>query len=312
MTPAQRKKTGPDPCPERTAEQRDVSESGRRPALIAPPGACDCHIHVFGPRERFPLAADVAYTPDEAPLESYLALRRRLGIERTVVVQPSIYGTDNACTLEAIAEIGSTARGIAVLDPAVSDQELEGLHKAGIRGLRFSLVVKNALRPEHLESMASRIRPLGWHIQFRSTHRDLPELGSRLRNLPVDLCLDHLGSIPPDLPLGHPAWRVLLGLLDHGHCWVKLSAPYQLSKMPGPGFADYSAQVTAMAKIAPHRLLWGTNWPHPLVEDKPDDADLLDSLAEWIPDETIRRSVLVDNPAALYDFPRVIPGQAKR
>jgi predicted TIM-barrel fold metal-dependent hydrolase len=279
--------------------------STRRPALVAPPGTCDCHIHVFGPRDRFPLAADLAYAPDEAPVVAYLAMRHRLGIERTVVIQPSAYGADNACLLEALAKLHPNARGIAVVDPAIPDAGLEQLHDVGIRGLRFSSVTKNALRPEHLERMASRIQPLGWHIQFRSTDRDLPELESPLRRLPVDVCLDHLGNIPPEEPLTHPAWRALLSLLGSGHCWVKLSAPYQLSRMPGPGYADYAPQVSAMVMVAPNRLVWGTNWPHPLADSKPDEADLLDSLREWIPDESVRRMILVENPAALYGFPPV-------
>jgi D-galactarolactone isomerase len=277
--------------------------SVRKPLLAAPRGACDCHIHVFGPRERFPLAADLAYTPAEAPVEAYLTIRRRLGIERTVVVQPSIYGADNTCTLEAISHLLPNARGIAVIDPAVTDADLERLHEAGIRGLRFSLVVKNALGPELLEVMARRIQPLGWHIQFRSTHRDLPDLESRLGRLPVDVCIDHLGNIPPEEPLTHPAWQALFRLLDRGRCWVKLSAPYQLSRMPAPGYADYALQVSALVKAAPHRLVWGTNWPHPLVGTKPDESDLLDSLREWIPDESVRRTILVENPAQLYGFP---------
>jgi predicted TIM-barrel fold metal-dependent hydrolase len=273
----------------------------RRSRLLTPPGACDCHIHIFGPRARFPLAAELAYTPAEAPVEAYRELQPRLGLSRTVVVQPSAYGTDNACTVDAIARLQPYACGIAVVDPDVSDRELERLHNAGIRGLRFSLVVKNALLPEHLEIMASRIQPLGWHIQFRSTDRDLPKLASKLQRLPVDVCLDHLGGIPPEAPLTHPAWQALFRLLAGGHCWVKLSAPYQLSGMPG--YADYAPQVSALAKAAPQRLLWGTNWPHPLVEDKPDDADLLDSLAEWIPEESLRRTILAENPAQLYGFP---------
>jgi predicted TIM-barrel fold metal-dependent hydrolase len=279
--------------------------AGRKPTLVAPPGACDCHIHVFGPRERFPLAADLAYTPAEASVEAYRVVCRRLGIERTVVIQPSAYGVDNRCTLEAIAQLVPNARGIAVVDPAVSDQELENLHTAGIRGLRFSLAVKNALHPEYIETMAQRIRPFGWHIQFRSTHRDLPDLECRLAQLPVDVCLDHLGSIPPEEPLTHPAWQSIFRLLDRGRCWVKLSALYQLSRMPGPGYADFAFQVSALVKAASHRLVWGTNWPHPSVQTIPDEADLLDSLGEWIPEESIRRAILVDNPAVLYGFPPV-------
>ena len=295
--------TGIDSRPERPMARREATDAGRRPALAVPPGACDCHVHVFGPRDRFPLAADLAYTPAVAPVEAYVAVRQRLDIERTVVIQPSAYGSDNACTLEAVAQLLPNARGIAVVGPAIPDAGLEQLHNAGIRGLRFSLVVKNAMRPEHLEAMAERIKSFGWHIQFRSTHRDLPELESHLQRLPVDVCLDHLGGIPPDVPLTHPAWRSLLRMLRRGRCWVKLSAPYQLSQMPGPGYADYAPQVRALVEAAPQRLLWGTNWPHPLVETKPDDTDLLDSLGEWIVEESLRRAILVENPALLYGFP---------
>jgi predicted TIM-barrel fold metal-dependent hydrolase len=301
--PAQ--ETGSDPRPDKAMGRREAMDARRRPALAVPPGACDCHIHVFGPPQRFPLATDLAYTPAEAQVQAYIAVRRRLGLGRTVVIQPSAYGADNACTLEAIAQLLPNARGIAVVDPTIPDAGLERLHNAGIRGLRFSLVVKNAMRPQHLEVMAKRIQPFGWHIQFRSTYRDLPELESHLQRLPVDVCLDHLGGIPPEAPLADPAWRALLRLLARGRCWVKLSAPYQLSRMPGPGYADYAPQVRALVKAAPQRLLWGTNWPHPLVETKPDDADLLDSLGEWIAEESLRRAVLVENPAVLYGFPPI-------
>ena len=274
----------------------------RRPTLVAPPGACDCHIHIFGPRERFALAADVAYTPAEASVEAYQELRRRLGLQRTVVIQPSAYGTDNACMLDAIARLQPQARGIAVVDPSIPDAELARLHATGIRGLRFSLTVKNALRPEHLETMARRIQPFGWHIQFRSTYRDLPDVAPRLRALPVGVCLDHMSSIPPEMPLDHPTWRALFRLLEGGRCWVKLSAPYQLSRMPGPRYADFGPQLSVLVKSAPQRMVWGTNWPHPLVETKPDDAGLLDWLGVWVPEESLRRTILVENPAALYDF----------
>ena len=137
FVPAQ--ETGVDPRTERPMARREATDAGRRPALAVPPGACDCHIHVFGPRDRFPLAADLAYTPAEAPVEAYLTVRRRLGIERTVVIQPSAYGADNACALEAVAQLLPDARGIAVVDPAIPDAGLEQLHEAGIRGLRFSL-----------------------------------------------------------------------------------------------------------------------------------------------------------------------------
>jgi D-galactarolactone isomerase len=238
-------------------------------------------------------------------VDAYLAVRKRLGIERTVVIQPSAYGTDNRCMLDAISQLSPTALGVAIVDPSVTDDELEQFHDAGIRGLRFSLVVKNSMKPEVMELMARRVSPLGWHIQFRSTHRDLPDMETLLSNLPVDVCLDHIGSIPPELPIDHPAWQSVFRLLERGHCWVKLSAPYQLSHMPGPGYSDFASQVSALVKAAPDHLVWGTNWPHPSVSTLPDETDLLDSLQEWIPDASVRRAILVDNPESLYGFPPV-------
>jgi predicted TIM-barrel fold metal-dependent hydrolase len=281
----------------------DSLPSGRRPRLKAPAGTCDCHIHIFGPRDRFPLAAELAYVPRDATIEMYRALRRRLGIERTVVIQPSAYGTDNTCLLEALAAFGDTARGVAVVPTDVGDGELERLHAAGVRGLRFSFVVKNAMPPADLERMASRIRPLGWHIQLRSTANDLVELASRLTKLDVEVCIDHMSSIPPAEGTNAPAFKTLLRLVGSGRIWVKLSAPYQLSRWGAPGYNDMSPHARALVRAAPERMVWGTNWPHPHpgVVTKPDDADLLDTLLDWA-DEPQRVAMLSINPARLYGF----------
>lgn len=260
-------------------------------------------MHVFGPRDRFPLAANVDYRPDQAGVERYLAVRKRLGIHRTVVVQPSTYGTDNSCTLEAIAALHPTARGIAVIVPDLAESAIRKLHDAGVRGLRFSHTVKNAMQPEQLERVASRIRPFGWHIQIRSTYRDLAALSPLLSRLPVDVCIDHMSSIPPDNNAENgSAFEAMLRLLETGRCWVKLSAPYQLSRSGPPDYADMREQARALVEAAPERMVWGTNWPHPLVTAKPDEADLLDVLLDWIDDESVRHAVLVENPAKLYDF----------
>ena len=274
----------------------------KNPKLTASVGACDCHIHVFGPSDRFPVAADIDYRPAEATVADYLQMRRRLGISRTVVVQPSIYGTDNSCTLEALADLGDSARGIAVVTPEVTDDELEGLHAAGIRGLRFSQVVKNAMRPGWLEAMAPRIRNLGWHVQLRSTYRDIADLEPLLQRLAVDVCIDHMSSIPPAQGIDHPAIKAMLRLIDTGYCWVKLSAPYQLSETGAPDYVDFRPQARILVEAAPERMVWGTNWPHPTVTDKPDEADLLDVLLDWADDDNTRQAILVDNPAKLYGF----------
>lgn len=275
----------------------------RKPKMTPPAGSCDCHIHVFGPRDRYALAADVAYRPAEASVESYREVRDRLGIERTIVVQPSVYGTDNRCTLDAIAALGPGARGIAVVSPDAPEAELARLHDAGIRGLRFSLTVKNALHPRDLHRVARRIEPLGWHVQLRSTHKDLPDLEPVLADLPVDVCIDHMSSIPPAEGIAHPAFQALLRLVSTGRVWVKLSAPYQLSREGAPRYADMAEQARRLVAAAPQRMVWGTNWPHPQASDQPpDDGDLLDALLDWADDETTRRAILVDNPAALYCF----------
>lgn len=274
----------------------------RRALLVAPPGSCDCHIHVFGPAARYRLAANIDYRPEPAQVSDYLDVQRRMGTSRVIVVQPSVYGTDNSCTLDALASLGADARGVAVVDPTISDRDLAALHLAGMRGLRFSLVVKNALAPSLLGRMAARIKPLGWHIQVRSTYKDLPQLEDQLKGLPVDICIDHMSSIPPAEGVDHPAFRALLRLVDGGRCWVKLSAPYQLSTKGAPRYDDFLPQAQALVKAAPERMVWGTNWPHPLAAEGPDEADLLDVLLDWAPDEATRQKILVDNPAVLYGF----------
>ena len=150
--------------------------------------------------------------------------------------------------------------------------------------------------------MPQRIAPLGWHIQYRSTEQDLPELSERLLALPVDVVVDHIGSIPPELGTDHPAFVALLRMLETGRCWVKLSAAYQLSKMGAPDYSDYQTFARALVEASPERMLWGTNWPHPKVDFMPDDADLLETLLDWVDDEAMRHKVLVDNPARLYGF----------
>jgi predicted TIM-barrel fold metal-dependent hydrolase len=279
-----------------------AAEGQQKPRLKAPAASCDCHMHVFGPAARYAFAPNLDYEPDDATVDTYLAMRRRIGIERTVVVQPSVYGTDNSCTLDSIAAIGPGARGIAVVGPDVSEAEIQRLHAGGIRGLRFSLVVKNALRPEHMQAMAARIKDLGWHFQLRSTEADLCQLEPILLALPVDVCIDHMSSIKPDSGIGHPAFTSLLRLVDTGRCWVKLSGPYQLSRTGAPAYADMAPQARALARAAPERMVWGTNWPHPLVTDMPDDGHLLDVLLDWTDSDSVRHAILVDNPAALYDF----------
>lgn len=273
----------------------------RRPRLKVPAGACDCHMHVYGPATRFPYPPG-RETPADIPLEAYLELRRRLGLERTVFVQPNAYGTDNACALDAIARTAPTGRGIAVIDPAAPEAEIARLQDGGMRGVRFHDMVAGSLGFDVLEPVAALVHPFGWHVQIQLEGDGLVELEARLRALPCDVVIDHMGRIPVDGGNDRPAFRSLLRLLETGRCWVKLSAPYHMSRSGSPAYADCAARARALIDAAPERMLWGSNFPHPTAHEKPDDADLLDVLADWTDDEAVLHRILVDNPTVLYDF----------
>jgi D-galactarolactone isomerase len=280
-----------------------TTNSNGRPRLSAPPGTCDTHMHIYD--HRFPLAPTATFDPPDALVPDYLTLRARLGIDRNVVVQPTAYGKDNRCTLEAIAAIGPSARGVAVVDKTVSDSELERLTKAGIRGIRFHMLAGAALPWDILERMAARTREFGWHVQLQLDGRELPEREALIRKVTGTLVIDHVGKFLEPVPTDHPSFRLLVRLVENGRTYVKLSAPYEMSKVGLPYYDDIGALAKILVRTAPERMLWATNWPHPTPVTacpKPDDALLLDMLLDWIPDEATRHKVLVDNPAQLYGF----------
>jgi D-galactarolactone isomerase len=273
-----------------------------RPRLKAPPGACDTHMHFYDPK--FPKAPTAFIQPPPASVADYRKLQQRLGLTRVVIVQPSTYGTDNRCTLEAMAQLGDSARGVAVVDTSVSDDELARLTKAGIRGIRFLMLKGGALPWEILETMAARVHPFGWHVQLQLDGRELPEREAMIKRLPGTLVIDHVGKFLEPVTVDHPGFKVLQRLLDNGRTWMKLSAPYEVSKKGPPNYDDVGALAKAMVRQAPERMLWASNWPHPSApkDDMPDDAVLLDTLLDWAPDEATRRRILADNPAQLYGF----------
>lgn len=272
-----------------------------KPKLKAPPGACDTHMHIYD--HRFPKAATAKILAPDASVADYLKMRARLGIARTVVVQPSAYGKDNRCTLEAMAAIGPSARGIAVVDETVTDAELDRLTKLGIRGIRFFMLAGAPLPLEILETMSARVAPFGWHVVFQMDGRDLADHEALLGRLTGPLIIDHVGKFLEPVTPEHPGFRAILRLLDKGRTWAKLSAPYETSKLGPPFYDDVGRLAKALAKAAPERMLWASNWPHPTPDvTVPDDAVLLDMLLDWVPDEGARRLMLSDNPAKLYDF----------
>lgn len=254
--------------------------------FAVPAAACDTHMHIYG-------------TPGRT-LGEYQALRGRLGIARTVYVQPSVFGTDNSILVNCIAADGDDARGIAVIDPDAPDAHLDSLHAAGVRGVRFHDVVAGCLSYDVLEPVAARIADWGWHVIVQSEGERLADLAPRLEALPVDVVVDHMGRIPLEGGVDHPAFVALLRLLEGGRSWIKLSAPYHITR----DYSQLNARGRALVEAAPDRMLWGSNWPHPSVpdDDRPDDAELLDVLLDWAGDEGVLRRILVDNPARLYGF----------
>jgi D-galactarolactone isomerase len=278
------------------------SSGTESPKLKAPPNACDCHMHIYD--SRFPVAPNAKLRPPDATVDDYRLLQKRIGATRNVVVTPSTYGTDNSCTLDAIARLGATARGVAVVDTSVADAELKRLDGLGMRGIRFNLVQSGATTLDMLEPLSKRVNDFGWHVQIHMLGDQIVENASLLQRLPAPIVFDHMGRIPEPAGVDHPAFALMLKLIDSGRTWVKLSSAYQDSKSGPPAYGDVSKVARAYVNAAPERMVWGSDWPHPTekADAKPDDAILFDLLADWAPDEAIRNRILVDNPAALYGF----------
>jgi predicted TIM-barrel fold metal-dependent hydrolase len=272
------------------------------PSVAVPAGATDCHFHIFGPRVRYPLAPSIMYDPQEASVEDYLAMATTLGLQRRVVVQASVYGVDNRCLVDSIEGLGrDRTRGIAVIDTSITDEGLQQLHAAGVRGIRFN-AISGGTSLDDLPVLAGRIAPLGWHVQLWVKGERLPSIEPVIAALPVPVCIDHLGQIAPSKGLSHPEFKSLERCLRAGRTWVKLCG-YRASAQDDP-YDDVLEQVRAIIATAPDRCMWGTDWPHPLLEHRamPDPGRLLDLLRHWAGDDATFRRILVDNPAVLYGF----------
>lgn len=275
-----------------------------KPKLVLPPGSCDCHAHVFGPMARFPYSTPRSYTPPDSPLAEYLAMHDTLGVERGVLVQPSVYGTDNAAMMEALRAHPDRLRGVAVVDPAVPEEELKALHEGGVRGVRVNVLFKGGVPISAARPLAERIAPYGWHVQFLIDVSNHPELDEELAGFPTPVVIDHMGHCDVAKTATDPGFAALLRLLDGGRCWVKLSGPYRITARKAVPFDDVTPVARALVARRPDRMVWGTDWPHPSIRtDMPNDGDLVEMLADWVPDAAARQRILVDNPAALYDFP---------
>ncbi|MDZ5461196.1 amidohydrolase family protein [Azohydromonas lata] len=269
------------------------------PGFELPTGACDCHMHLFD--NRLPFASNAVLVHNDASADDYQRLQRRLGLARNVIVQPSSYGRDHRVLLAGLRALGPAARGIAVIDPDVSDEELSLLQAGGVVGVRFNLVQHGATDESMLEAVAQRIQPMGWHLQLHLHGQDLLRLADRLADLPVPIVLDHFARVHADGALASQISEQVEHLLDLGSAWLKLSAPY-IASGDRPGYPLLHPFVQRLLRSHSDRLVWGTDWPHVTEANKPDDARLLDLLARWAPDALLRRRILVDNPCRLYGF----------
>jgi len=271
-----------------------------KPRLMAPAGACDCHMHVYD--GRYKPAPTSLFPPPDAPLDVYRAVQRQLGLSRAVIVQPNAYAFDNACTEAAVAALGANGRGVATVSPEIADAEIERLTRAGFRGARCYMLKGGLLSWDDVAAIATKVAPFGWHVQLQLDGRDLPLHADRIARLAAEAVIDHNGKFLEPVPPTHPSFRTLLTLLDGGRCWVKLSAPYETSKSGPPGYVDVSALARALTAANPERCVWASNWPHPNAHPTPSNALMLDLLLDWAPDDATRRRILVDNPARLYGF----------
>ncbi len=274
----------------------------RKPSWEVPPGAADCHAHVFGPRERYPYAANRYYTPPPVFLRDYIATHDAMGITRGVLVQSAVHGANNAVILDAIARHPGRLRGVALIDDGFDDAALETLHRGGVRGFRANLVAKIGVQLDAARHLAQRVAPLGWHVQFLLDAEAFPDLDRTFGSFPTPVVIDHMGRPDPARGVDAPGFQALIRLLRAGKGWTKLSAPYRTSRRHPP-YADMDQFAQALIAAAPDRLVWGSDWPHVTLETPmPNDGDLLDRLATWAPDANVRRRILVDNPIALYGF----------
>ena len=276
----------------------------KTPDFKPPANACDAHCHIFGPGDVYPYAPDRSYTPPDAPLSRFKELQKTLGLERAVLVNASCHGSDNTVILDAIAQSGGKYRGVANVDEEITDEEFERLHAGGVRGIRFNFVQHLGGTPDLdvFDSLVHRVKPLGWHVVLHFDAKDLLDFGDMLRKLPVPFIIDHMGRVPTRDGLEQKPFEILLDTARMDNCWVKICGAERISSM-GPPFTDAVPFAQALLEVAPDRILWGTDWPHPNIKKHmPNDGDLVDLIPLYMPDAALQRKVLVDNPDRLYGF----------
>jgi predicted TIM-barrel fold metal-dependent hydrolase len=273
-----------------------------------PAGAWDCHCHVFGPVSRFPYAAERSYTPEDAPLEAYLALLDRLGFDRGVLVQPSAYDRDNRAMLDALQRAPRRLRGVGVGGAELTEPALRAWHSAGVRALRANEFrrdgkpyYRNGVGLAEIQRLLPLMADLGWHLELWIDARDLPDLLPTLARVPVPVVVDHMGRMEHRHGTHHPGFQALVHGVAEGRLWAKLSGTYRLGAT-APDYAQARPFHDALVAANPQNLVWGTDWPHPRPEGPmPDAANLVNVFLDWTRDSGLRQAILVDNPRRLYD-----------
>jgi len=279
----------------------------RKPKLTLPKLACDTHAHILGPMARYAYSPTRVYTPPDCLLTDYQKMLATLGVERAVLVQPSVYGTDNTVMLEAMRTAGKAFHGVAVVDDNIADADLAKLNAAGVRGVRVNIVDVKDRKPgtlpmRELSTLAKRIAHMGWHMEFLMHCEEFPDMDRTFADFPVDIVLGHLGYMKTDKGVNDPGFQALLRLMKAGKAWVKFTGPYRITTQTMPHI-DTNAFAHALIAANAGRVLWGSDWPHVMVKGAmPNDGDLCDLLSSWIPDSATREQVLVKNPEKLYGF----------
>jgi 2-pyrone-4,6-dicarboxylate lactonase len=270
-----------------------------------PPGACDAHCHVFGPASRFPFAAERTYTPPDAGVDDLLALHNRLGLDRAVLVQASCHGTDNSAMIDALQRGEGRYAGVAMIDESHDRARLEHMHGVGVRGIRFNFVrhLGTSVDRERVMALLRGVEPLGWHAELHFDAAALPGYEGLFEEIPVPFIIDHMARVEARAGVDQTSFTYLIGLMkSNERAWVKISGAERITADGAPPYDDVVPYARALISAAPHRVLWGTDWPHPNVRSMPDDGDLVDLMVDFAPDEETRNRILVDNPQVLYDF----------
>jgi predicted TIM-barrel fold metal-dependent hydrolase len=296
-----------------------AAQPATRVAFAVPDGACDCHVHVFGDPQRYPFASGRVYTPETASIPELRACLDALHMDRVVIVQPSVYGTDNRCTVDTVRELGRRARGVAVVDANTPDAALDDMAAAGVRGVRLNLMTAGVNDPsvalQAFTTAAERASKRKWHIQLNTSLKLIDAIRPQLQASPVPLVFDHFGGAAASAGVQQPGFDALVALVKSGTAYVKISGAADSVSRRAPDYPDVSPLARALVGANPQRILWGSNWPHPDSARVPgrkntdiaplmqtDDGRVLNLLPEWVPDAAVRRGILVENPARLYGF----------